>query len=157
PKLTKFEEVAGEHGGELSELHQKNSSFPKGPPDGRSLSSAARRKPMISIPSQTRARGLRTTVALSLALTGLLFFPAFSGQNADGQRGRSHHQQEEKSLFVWTGDQARTAPDFLAVVDFDPNSAGYGRAITTVPLPGPGASGNEPHHVGLSDDGNVLG
>src|SRR5262249_28778004 len=105
PKLTKFEEVAGKHGGEISELHQKNSSFRKGPPDGRSLSSAARRKHMISIPSQSRARGVRTTVALSLALTGLLFFTAFSGQNADGQRGRSHHQQEEKFLFVWTGDQ----------------------------------------------------
>ena len=24
----------------------------------------------------------------------------------------------EKYLFVWAGDQARTAPDFLAVVDF---------------------------------------
>ena len=62
----------------------------------------------------------------------------------------------EKHLFVWAGDQARTAPDFLAVVDFDESSSNYGRVITTVPLPGAGASGNEPHHVGLSSDGRVL-
>jgi selenium-binding protein 1 len=63
----------------------------------------------------------------------------------------------EKYLFVWAGDQARIAPDFLAVIDFDEGSPNYGSVITTVPLPGPGASGNEPHHVGLSSDGRVLG
>ena len=62
----------------------------------------------------------------------------------------------EKYLFVWAGDQARIAPDFLAVIDFDEGSPNYGSVITTVPLPGPGASGNEPHHVGLSRDGRVL-
>jgi selenium-binding protein 1 len=63
----------------------------------------------------------------------------------------------DRYLFVWAGDQARKAPDFLAVVDFDEASPGYGKLITTVPLPGPGAAGNEPHHVGLSADGRVLG
>jgi hypothetical protein len=62
----------------------------------------------------------------------------------------------EKFLFVWAGDQARQAADFLAVVNFDEDSAGYGELITTVPLPGPGATWNEPHHVGLSADGEVL-
>ncbi len=62
----------------------------------------------------------------------------------------------ERHLFVWAGDQSRTAPDFLAVVDFDERSPGYGRPIARVPLPGPGASGNEPHHVGLSRDGKAL-
>ena len=62
----------------------------------------------------------------------------------------------EKYLFVWAGDQARQAADFLAVVNFDEDSADYGELITTVPLPGPGATWNEPHHVGLSADGKVL-
>jgi selenium-binding protein 1 len=62
----------------------------------------------------------------------------------------------EKYLFVWTGDQARKAPDFLAVVNFDQNSPDYGKVITTVPLPNPGNTWNEPHHVGLSRDGKVL-
>ena len=62
----------------------------------------------------------------------------------------------EKYLFVWAGDQSRKSPDFLAVVNFDEKSADYGKVITTVPLTGPGATWNEPHHVGLSRDGRVL-
>src|SRR5438093_413809 len=68
---------------------------------------------------------------------------------------RADHE-DEKYLFVWAGDQARANPDFLAVIDFDEHSHDYGRVIATVPLPGPGATGNEPHHVGLSADGRVL-
>src|SRR5262245_29080279 len=62
----------------------------------------------------------------------------------------------DRFLYVWAGDQARTAPDFLDVVDFDPSSDRYGRVIATRPLPEPGAAGNEPHHVGLSSDGRTL-
>src|SRR5438874_2874149 len=70
---------------------------------------------------------------------------------------RAHRDDEaERYLYVWAGDQARTAPDFLAVVDFDPASAQYGKVITTRTLPEPGATGNEPHHVGLSSDGRTL-
>src|SRR5262245_13990233 len=70
----------------------------------------------------------------------------------DGDRGR----ERERFLYVWAGDQARTAPDFLAVIDFDRKSPRYGKAITTRPLRGSSASGNEPHHVGLSSDGRTL-
>jgi selenium-binding protein 1 len=62
----------------------------------------------------------------------------------------------ERYLYVWAGDQARLAPDFLTVIDFDPGSATYGAILTTRPLPGAGAVGNEPHHVGLSRDGRTL-
>ncbi len=83
----------------------------------------------------------------ALALLGALV----PGGLAAGGRGRS-----DRYLYVWAGDQARTAADFLAVVDFDARSTGYGRVIRTVPLPGPGNAGNEPHHVGLSTDGRIL-
>ena len=63
----------------------------------------------------------------------------------------------EKYLFVWAGDQARKHPDFLAVLNFDSKSKEYGKLITRVQLPGPGSKWNEPHHVGLSQDGNILG
>ena len=69
---------------------------------------------------------------------------------------RADHDEAEKYLFVWAGDQARVNPDFLAVVNFDKHSQDYGNVITTVPLPNPGATGNEPHHVGLSADGRIL-
>jgi selenium-binding protein 1 len=69
---------------------------------------------------------------------------------------RADHDRDGEYLFVWAGDQARLSPDFLAVVNFDQNSDRYGKIRTTVPLPGPGATGNEPHHIGLSADGRVL-
>ncbi|MGI9066150.1 MAG: selenium-binding protein SBP56-related protein [Pyrinomonadaceae bacterium] len=62
----------------------------------------------------------------------------------------------EKYLYVWTGDQARKNADFLALVNFDEDSPNYGKVITTLPLPAPGNTWNEPHHVGLSRDGKVL-
>src|SRR3954454_13623198 len=61
-----------------------------------------------------------------------------------------------KTLYVWTGDQARVAPDFLAVIDFDEDSPRYGKVLSTVPVPGLGSAGNEPHHCHLSADKNIL-
>ena len=69
---------------------------------------------------------------------------------------QNDREERDQTLYVWAGDQARINPDFLAVINFDERSANYGSVITTVPLPGPGATGNEPHHVGLSRDGRVL-
>src|SRR5262245_9175445 len=78
-------------------------------------------------------------------------------QNISTQRDNDDDdERSEQYLFVWAGDQARTNPDFLAVINFNERSRHYGQVITTVPLPLPGASGNEPHHVGLSRDGKVL-
>jgi 56kDa selenium binding protein (SBP56) len=62
-----------------------------------------------------------------------------------------------KYLFICAGDQARRAPDFLAVVNFDEGSDDYGKIITSVPFPAPDSTGNEPHHIGLSQDGKVVG
>ena len=72
------------------------------------------------------------------------------------EKEKERGEAQEKTLYVWTGDQARIHPDFLAVVNFDESSPNYGNVITTVPLPGPGAVGNEPHHVGLSRNRRVL-
>jgi 56kDa selenium binding protein (SBP56) len=64
--------------------------------------------------------------------------------------------QRERTLYIWAGDQERKRPDFLAVIDFDERSPSYGRVLRTVPLPSPGAVGNEPHHCHLSADKNIL-
>jgi WD40 repeat protein len=61
-----------------------------------------------------------------------------------------------KYLFICAGDQARKAPDFLAVVNFDQHSDQYGKVVTSVPFPAPDSTGNEPHHIGLSQDGKVV-
>ena len=39
-----------------------------------------------------------------------------------GEEG--HIQGVEKTLYVWAGDQAHKAPDFLAVIEFDEETAG---------------------------------
>jgi selenium-binding protein 1 len=68
----------------------------------------------------------------------------------------NHGNKPAKTLYVWAGDQARRAPDFLAVINFDEDSNQYGKIIKTVPIPPPGNVGNEPHHCHLSADKNTL-
>src|SRR4029078_13073895 len=84
----------------------------------------------------------------------LLLVPALAGTAVT--RNDSQDDRTAKTLYVWSGDQARAAPDFLAVVDFDEDSPRYGKVIRTVPVPGPGGSENEPHHCHLSADKNIL-
>ena len=47
-------------------------------------------------------------------------------------------------LFVWAGDSAEKASDFLAVIDADPASAKYGSIVAALPT---GAVGTHPHHT----------
>jgi selenium binding protein SBP56 len=96
--------------------------------------------------------GIIRGIARTPALVASLVFVAAGSWGLT----RARADASDRYLFVWAGDQARTAPDFLAVVDFDPASAGYGHVITTRALPAPGSSGNEPHHVGLSSDRRTL-
>src|SRR3954469_19997364 len=58
-------------------------------------------------------------------------------------------------LFVWTGDSAGKASDFLAVIDANPASAKYGSVVTTLPT---GAVGTHPHHTEakMPADGHLL-
>ena len=76
-------------------------------------------------------------------------------------KGFANHNKgdarEAKTLYVWAGDQARLAPDFLAVIDFDEDSKDYGKVLRTVPVPAPGNVSNEAHHCHLSADKKVLG
>ena len=109
---------------------------------------------------QCNRRCLSKLMALPVAAALLLASAAHT--SGDARKAAQERESEtasrgpEKFLFIWAGDQARLAPDFLAVVDFDEASPTYGSVITTVPVPGAGASGNEPHHVGLSSNKRVL-
>jgi hypothetical protein len=89
---------------------------------------------------------------------------AMTGPNTEApvtnflRRAAKHERErgEAKYLFVCAGDQARKNPDFLAVVNFDEDSRAYGKVVATSPLPKPGATGNEFHHIGLSSNGKVV-
>ena len=47
-------------------------------------------------------------------------------------------------LFVWAGDSAGTASDFLAVIDASPSSPTYGSVVASAPT---GVAGAHPHHT----------
>jgi hypothetical protein len=49
-------------------------------------------------------------------------------------------------VFLWAGDSAGTASDFLAVVDANPASAEYGSVVASIPT---GVAGSHPHHTEL--------
>src|SRR3569833_915076 len=93
-------------------------------------------------------------LTVALTLTGGLF--AFDQFAHDPFEQKPDKDEKEKVLYVWAGEQAHKAPDFLAVIDFNEESRNYGRVITTVPLPPPGNIGNEPHHCHLISTKNIL-
>jgi selenium-binding protein 1 len=68
-------------------------------------------------------------------------------------QSQSSEHKKARYLYIWAGDQARVAPDFVAVIDFDEDKKTYGRVLKTVPVP---TSSNEAHHTHLSADGNTL-
>ena len=91
---------------------------------------------------------------LGTPATGLALLQSSSivpSVRADGCR---NEHEKPRYLYIWAGDQARTAPDFVSVIGFDEDSKDYGRVLKTVPVP---TSGNEAHHMHLSADGNTLG
>lgn len=63
---------------------------------------------------------------------------------APGGPAASEAPAPARHLHVWAGDVDRADPDFLAVLDADPASPGYGAVITTLPV---GRTGTWPHHT----------
>ena len=104
-------------------------------------SSRVKRRPLAAVSS----------AALSAVFTLAGISAVYSVQPNAAERGL-----QPKYLFDCAGDQARVAPDFLAVVNFDEDSQHYGEVLATAPLPEPGATGNEFHHIGMSADGKVV-
>jgi len=101
-------------------------------------------------------RRRRATSILLLTTVGTLGTIASMIAGTATVKNDGDDDEKARTLYVWAGDQARVAPDFLAVIDFDEDSPRYGRVIRTVPIPGPGGSGNEPHHCHLSADKSIL-
>ena len=89
------------------------------------------------------------------ALTALLCLSLVAIVTADGHHGKGKDKRD-RFLYIWAGDQARLAPDFPAVINFDEESDDYGHVIKTVPIPPPGNVGNEPHPCHLSANKKIL-
>lgn len=61
--------------------------------------------------------------------------------------------EDEEILYIWTRDADGQDSDFLAVVDADPESAGFGQIIATEPT---GSAANEAHHFGYTADAGRI-
>ena len=109
----------------------------------------------MTIPSRAHAAVHLTQLLLGLAMLLALSGVGHAGQDRERPEGDRAHGAG-RYMFICTGDQARANPDFLAVVNFDEASADYGKVIARAPLPEPGATGNEMHHIGVSADGTVV-
>jgi hypothetical protein len=68
----------------------------------------------------------------------------------DGRDGR-----DSTYLFLWAGDSAHKASDFLAVIDATPTSARYGSIVASIPT---GVAGAHPYHTEaeMPADGHLL-
>jgi hypothetical protein len=80
----------------------------------------------------------------ALLATALLVCCACTGAKAPGQY-----------LYVWAGDSAAKASDFLAVIDANPASPQYGVVLASLPT---GSIGTHPHHTEaeMPADGHLL-
>ena len=107
----------------------------------------------MNIPLPRRIPRIAMLLLTSLAA---IFGTASRVQSHDRSDGDRPRRDEARTLYIWAGDQARLAPDFLAVIDFDEDSPDYGKVLRTVPIPPPGNVGNEPHHCHLVNDGRIL-
>src|SRR5689334_5526347 len=58
-----------------------------------------------------------------------LCLAAMAGAAVPSALAQHGPDKPETVLYVWASDQAHRAPDFLAVVDFDQDSATYGKVI----------------------------
>ena len=101
-----------------------------------------------------------TRILSALLVLGALSFSPMPASADDHRNGGDEDGDDRphkaRTLYIWAGDQARVAPDFLAVIEFDERSKNYGKVIKTVPVPPPCNVGNEPHHCHLSHDKNIL-
>jgi selenium-binding protein 1 len=60
-------------------------------------------------------------------------------------------------MYVWAGADGRKAPDRLITLGYDEkNKQTYGKLIAQTLIPPPNATGNEPHHCGISHDRLTL-
>lgn len=116
----------------------------------------------MDTPARRHSRYLLGTLALLAGAAGCSrsddpAAPSPAPHDMTGPAARHEdHGGAPTTLYVWASDQARKAPDFLAVIDFDPQSPDYGRVLGTVPVPPPGNIGNEAHHCHMSADHRIL-
>ncbi len=97
------------------------------------------------------AEGRKRTNALALALAVACGGPESGPRAAGPEEGEREAVADDarapapaRRIVAWAGDVDRADSDFLAVLDADPESPGYGSMIATVPVD---RRGTHPHHT----------
>jgi 56kDa selenium binding protein (SBP56) len=93
-------------------------------------------------------------LALAVSIGFSAYCNANDQLNEHGQEAES--SKPENLMYAWFGDVDLHNPDFVAVINFDETSEDYGKLVTTSPLSGPNAFGNEAHHAGFIPQTNTL-
>src|ERR1700730_6648530 len=98
-------------------------------------------------------RLLRCTCAggLAVCLLGLAWLPTAPPAGAEPCLSPyvKRLDRPEKYLYVFCVDADAKDNDFIAVIDVNPDSTGYGTILQMLDL---GTKGNETHHWGYTDD-----
>src|SRR5882724_1123549 len=69
---------------------------------------------------------------LSIAGVQILLIVALCAANGWARAAQPRNSDKGHYLLVWAGDRAKVGNDFLAVIDADPYSPGYGHLVTTL-------------------------
>src|SRR5579859_5385315 len=100
--------------------------------------------------------GCLRTVWLAALLAVACCELAIAGQPGPAEEPLRDPSHQGRYLLICAGDQARKAPDFRAVINFDEDSPNYGKVLATPPVPAPDATENDFHHIGISADGKTA-
>lgn len=86
----------------------------------------------------------------SCLLAAVILFPG-CGPTSEAPSGDTESESHSRFLYVWAGAEEDSGSDFLAVIDADPESAGYGQVVASVPV---GVKGGAHHseHVAPAND-----
>ncbi len=86
----------------------------------------------------------------SCLLVAVILFPG-CGLTSEAPSDATGSESHSPFLYVWAGAGDDSGSDFLAVIDADPESAGYGQVVASVPV---GVKGGAHHseHVAPAND-----
>lgn len=103
-------------------------------------------RPALALRASRSALTVLTTLATMSACAGE---KSGAGDSAAGSSATAAAGTSGPSayVYVWAGDSAKKANDFLAVVDASPSSATYGQIVGATTT---GVAGSSPHHTEVS-------
>lgn len=86
----------------------------------------------------------------SCLLAAVILSPG-CGPGSEAPSGDTESESHSPFLYVWAGAEEDSGSDFLAVINADPESAGYGQVVASVPVGVKGGAHHSEHVVRAND------